>query len=384
MAKSTIISLGCGFDGGKDKSVLFFGAYKDNGQMTCVSSKTIKMTPAEIKKAVAWIVAKRNKIDPDHQLSFRIILESTSRYHERFLHLLHEAGLPACIVQPRLLKAYARSLGHTSKTDKLDAKAMAHYGCVRDARLWSPFSKHILELRDLLRARKNLKNRVTQFTNQLHALDYAQFTSKQIASSYRRLVKQLLKEIGRLEAEIERIYQQDEKLRSKAAPIVRSVKGLGLLTVLTAAAETNGFTTVSGRKQLAKYGGYDVVENQSADRKGKTKMSKQGNRHIRAMMYMAAVSHINHGEGNIIAAFNRAQIKKPGIYKHANVVVQRKLLLLIYTLWTTGRVYEPFHDCKQIQPEADSPSTAKNTPDLCSEVHGIAPSEEALPNLAQS
>tara|TARA_X000000950_G_scaffold282641_1_gene381878 strand:- start:671 stop:1825 length:1155 start_codon:yes stop_codon:yes gene_type:complete len=384
MTSSKITSLGCGIDTHKDKSTLFFATCNAQGAMKCIASKTVKMTKAELNKAIAWVVAKRHKVDPCQQLPFQIVLESTSRYHERFLYALHEAELPVCIVQGRLLKSYIRSLGINSKTDKLDAKGMAHFACCRNTPLWQPFSKHILELRDLLRARKNLIKRVNQFKNQIHALAYAKHTAKEIVRSYKRLVKQILKELDRLEQAIKVLYEQDETLRKKVAPIVKDVKGLGLLTVLTVAAETNGFTTVSGRRQLAKYAGYDIIENQSGNSSGKTRISKRGNANIRTAMYMAAVSHIRHGEGNIINAYNRAQAKKTGIYKHANVVVQRKLLLLIQTLWTTGAKYDPYHMPEQNEPKAFSPSTAKNAPELSSEAHGIAPSEEALPILAQN
>lgn len=384
MPSPKITSLGCGCDAGKDKSVLFFAAYYDNGQMKCIASKSIKMTVSELKKAVVWIKAKRSKVDPTKVLPFQIVLESTSRYHERLLHLLYEAKLPVCLVQGRLLKLYLGSLGNNSKTDKLDAKGMAHFACCRKARLWKPFSDHILQLRDLLRARKNLIKRANQFRNQLHSLGYARFTSKEIARSYKRLVAQLLKELDKLEAAIKKLYEKDKTLRKKVAPIVKDVKGLGLLTVLTVAAETNGFTTVDGQKQLAKYAGYDIIENQSGKFAGKTRISKRGNANIRTAMYMAALSHIRFGEGNIVNAYNRASAKKPDIYKHANVVVQRKLLLLIHTLWTTGAKYDPHHIPEQNQPKAFSTSIAKNTPEQCPEVHGIASSEEALPNFTQS
>lgn len=380
MSKTTFISLGCGIDVSKDKSQILFGGYTADGELKCISSKSVKMTPAEISKAVAWISDKRAKIDPEASLPFQIVLESTSRYHEKFLFALHEAGLPVCLPQARLLKKYSASLPWNGKNDPQDAKGLAHYACCRKTRVWAPYSENILQLRDLLRARKSLIDKRVRLNNQLHAQSYARFTHKEVERSYKRLVKQILKELDKLEALIFKLYAEDEKLCRKVGPIVKEVKGLGLITVLTAVAEANGFAGFTSGKQLAKYAGYDIVENQSGKFKGKAHMSKRGNKHIRCAMYMGAVSHIRHGQGNIKNAYNRGRAKKPDIYKHGNVIVQRKLLLLIYTLWTTEAAYDPFHIPAQCQPKAISPSTEKeSTPEHSPEVHEIANAEAMLP-----
>lgn len=379
MSKSTFISLGCGIDVSKDKSHIFFGGYTADGELKCISSKAVKMTPAEINKAVTWIIDKRAKTDPEASLPFQIVLESTSRYHEKFLFALYEAKLPVCLPQARLLKKYSASLPWHSKNDPQDAKGLAHYACCRKTRLWAPYSENILQLRDLLRARKSLIDKKVRLQNQLHALSYARFTHKEIERSYKRLAKQILKEIDQLEALILKLYSEDDKLHRKVSPIVKTVKGLGLITVLTAAAEANGFTGFISGKQLARYAGYDIVENQSGNSKGKTHISKRGNKHIRCAMYMGAVSHIQHGEGNIKNAYIRGRAKKPDVYKHANAIVQRKLLLLIYTLWTTEQVYDPFHTPTLGPPKAFRPLEDKSTPELRSEVHGIANAEAILP-----
>lgn len=380
MKRFIFIRLGCGIDVSKDKSHIFFGGYTLDGDFKCISSKAVKMTPAEIEKAIKWIVDKRHKADPEGQLPFQVVMESTSRYHENLLYALHEAKLPVCLPQTRLLRKYVDSLPWNSKNDPLDAKGLAHFACCRKAKIWTPFSKNILQLRDLLRARKALKEKKVALKNQIHAISYAKFTHQDIERTYKRLVKQIEQEIKKLEITIFKLYEEDEALRGKVAPIVRAVKGLGLITVLTVAAETNGLTKATSRQELAKYAGYDIIDNQSGKFNGKTRISKRGNKHIRVAMYMAAVSHIRFGEGNIINAYERGQAKKPGIYKHGNVIVQRKLLLLIHTLWTTEAVYDPYHTPAQCQPKAISQSTEEeSTPELRSEVHGIANAEALLP-----
>ena len=62
----------------------------------------------------------------------------------------------------------------------------------------------------------------------------------------------------------------------------------------TIVAETNGFELFHSQAQLTSYAGYDVIENQSGQRKGKTRISKKGNSHIRKALYFPALNVVTH------------------------------------------------------------------------------------------
>ena len=62
------------------------------------------------------------------------------------------------------------------------------------------------------------------------------------------------------------------------------------MTVAVVLAETNGFSWFTNRRQVVKYAGYDVVEDQAGKRRGKTKSSKKGNAHIRRALYFPAIT----------------------------------------------------------------------------------------------
>jgi len=90
---------------------------------------------------------------------------------------------------------------------------------------------------------------------------------------------------------------------------------------------------ITSRKQLASYAGYDIIENSSGAVHRKTRISKQGNARIRSELYMAAVALIRSKKGPIYDLYFRIRQRNPKFYKIANVAVQRKLLLLVYTLF---------------------------------------------------
>jgi transposase len=109
------------------------------------------------------------------------------------------------------------------------------------------------------------------------------------------------------------------------------IKGVGTLTVATIVAEANGFDLIKNIPQLISYAGYDVVEDQSGKRIGKTKISKKGNTHIRRILHMPALNMMTYQVGTMPALFERT-LNKHGIKMKSYVALQRKLLILIYTL----------------------------------------------------
>lgn len=92
-------------------------------------------------------------------------------------------------------------------------------------------------------------------------------------------------------------------------------------------------------KQLISYSGYDVVENQSGSRSGKTKISKKGNSRIRRALFMPAFSVIRHNQTHFVNIYNRTY-EKHSIKMKSYVAVQKKLLTTIYALWKTNAAYD--------------------------------------------
>ena len=108
----------------------------------------------------------------------------------------------------------------------------------------------------------------------------------------------------------------------------------------TILAETNGFSLFKNIPQLVSYAGYDVVENQSGNRAGKTRISKKGNGRIRRVLHLPAFNLIRYEVGSFKTFFERI-LSKHNQKMKAYVAVQRKLLVLIYTLWKKNQEYKP-------------------------------------------
>ncbi len=109
-----------------------------------------------------------------------------------------------------------------------------------------------------------------------------------------------------------------------------------------------GFTLFENSKQLVSYAGYDVVENQSGKRVGKTSISKKGNYRIRRILHLPSFNVVRY-EGGVFKTFFDRLIANGKKKMQAYVAIQKKLLVLMYTLWKNDAPYQPGY-----QPKATS------------------------------
>lgn len=265
------------------------------------------------------------------------LMEATGIYHEQLAWFLFEQKCSVAVVLPNKARKYKESLGLKSKTDSIDAKGLSQMGCEQCLKLWQPASKKIYQMRIITRQAEAVAAQITVVSNQLHALSYGMYQIKEIE-------KMLLNQIALLSEQKEKMQQtllclvdEDAVLKEKFANILK-IKGLGALSLATIVAETDGFALTENISQLTSYAGYDVVENQSGNTAGKTKISKKGNGHIRRALHFPALNMVRYEQGKFHLLYQRvyecSSIKMKGY-----VAVQRKLLALIYTLWKNNEAF---------------------------------------------
>lgn len=86
------------------------------------------------------------------------------------------------------------------------------------------------------------------------------------------------------------------------------------------------------------YAGLDVVEKQSGTSvKGRTRISKRGNSHIRRVLHFPALSAVKYASP-IKSFYERVNQNKASKLVGA-IAVQRKLLILMYTIWKNDTYY---------------------------------------------
>ncbi len=207
--------------------------------------------------------------------------------------------------------------------------------------LWQPLSKNIYSLRLLTRQHQRLQELKNQSENQKHSVLHSQLSDKFILNQLDKLIALYDKQMVDIGKAIKELLLDDQVLKTGIDRLC-AIKGLGLLSVATLIAETNGFTGFDNVRQVVSFAGYDVVENQSGQRVGKTRISKKGNSRIRRILHMPALNAVRFGEPTCEALYDRVY-ERSHIKMKAYVAVQKKLLTLCFSLWKSGAVYQPNH-----------------------------------------
>ena len=110
----------------------------------------------------AWIT--RVHADPVHAC-----LEATGTYGDGLAETLADAGLVVSVVNPAIIKAYARSCLTRTKTDPTDARLMAQFCATQQPRPWVPRPPEVRALQALVRRLDALEGMRTQERNRLAA-----------------------------------------------------------------------------------------------------------------------------------------------------------------------------------------------------------------------
>ncbi len=79
----------------------------------------VENTPSGIASAIA----RCRTAQPD-----RVVVEATGRLEAAFTEAAHRAGLPLTIANPTQVRRFAQAIGRQAKTDRLDARDIAHFG----------------------------------------------------------------------------------------------------------------------------------------------------------------------------------------------------------------------------------------------------------------
>lgn len=306
-----------GIDASKDNCGCNLSKLTSELDVKAVAAKTFQNTSGGLKDLLKWI----DKHHRDVADKLNVVIEATGVYHERFALGLQQAGFRVSVVLPNKAKKYMESLGIKTKTDQIDAKGLARMGCEQKLEQWTPLSSFYQKLRTYTRLHEDVQQKKTDTTNQLHALRHSAVQVKEVIAILENLVCVFDKELTKIKRLIEQHVDSNAEVKKRIENIC-SVKGLALLSVATVVAETNGFELFGNIPQLISYAGYDVVQDQSGKRKGKTKISKKGNSHIRRILHMPALNMITYQVGTMPALFERT-FDKHGIKMKSYVAIQK-------------------------------------------------------------
>jgi transposase len=243
---------------------------------------------AGLHKLQVWAQAKSGSSAE----RIRVVLEATGVYHELAAEGLHDAGCEVVIANPKRVRDFTKGLGKLSKTDAVDARALALYGQMGEAQAWQPPSPAIRTLRALLARLAAVDEDLQREENRWEKAQISQ-TPEIVRESLQRSLEALRQERKRLRQAIDDHHDQNPDLKAerdllKTIPAVGNASADQLLCLLRA-------RTLGNARQAAALAGLVPLEYTSGSSvRGQPRMSKQGNPRLRAVLYMASIVALRH------------------------------------------------------------------------------------------
>jgi transposase len=262
-----------------------------------------------------------------------IVLEATGGLEMDLAIALQLAGYAVVIVNPRQARDFARSMGYLAKTDRLDARVLAHMGQT----LLQSGELHKL-VKPLPDEHQRLLQALVSRRRQLLAMHVAEqhrakAPNKRMRRSVNTIMKALERELARLDAELQACVGEQH---AELAALLDDVKGVGKATVSTLLAEVPELGELSGREVSALIG-VAPINRDSGTMRGKRTIGG-GRTHVRNTLYMAALVAARHNP--VIKAFYQRLLAAGKPKKLALVACARKLLTILNAM---ARTRSPFN-----------------------------------------
>lgn len=314
----------------------------------CVPAKSFSRTAEGARAAVAWAREQLRKAGQDAQeFALRAAMESTGGYSlELFFWLVEtDPQLRPAILNPQQTANYIKSRSPRRKDDFTDARAIARFGTERCPAPADPPAGIRHELRDTLRVRASLVVERDAATNRLGAL------SEQAGKDLRRILKQhksaIERAIEKCEELAEELLAGDQQLTADVEKL-DEIFGVGKLTAMVIVAELGNLRRFVSARQLTCYCGLTPRIRESGKYKGKAKVSKFGNNHVRTALYMPAVVIATHNKTDLAAWYHK-KIAGGMETMAARIGLMRKLLERMWHLLVRNLKYQRF-------PETETPT----------------------------
>jgi transposase len=261
-----------------------------------------------------------------------IVLEATGGLEMDVACALQLAGHPVVIVNPRQSRDFARAMGRLAKTDRLDARVLAHMGQTLVQR--GDLHKLIKPLPD--ETQRRLQALLTR-RRQLQAMRIAEQQpasgpDQRMLRSTRPILKALEREIARLDKDIQALIGAHH---AQLAKLLGEVKGVGQATISTLLAEVPELGKLSGREVSALVGLAPINRDSGAMRSKRTIFG--GRPYVRKVLFMAALVATRFNP--VIKAFYERLLAAGKPKKLVITACARKLLTILNAIAKSGQPF---------------------------------------------
>ena len=257
-----------------------------------------------------------------------VCMEATGIYHFDLAVALHDAGIKVMVVNPKVSHNFAKVLLKNSKTDDVDADTLAVYAERMDFVPWTRPANEKIALRCFSRRIGALTSQKAAAKNHLHALSATGETPKAVVRDATLAISQLEKRIDSLTAEALALVGKHPEL-ARVLQLLSGIKGIANTSAIALMGELLLLPPGLSHREWVKFAGLDPKAFDSGKSvHKKTRISKAGNSHIRAALYMPAMSAAQHDRH--VKAYFQHLIAMGKLPLQGYCAVMRKLLHAIH------------------------------------------------------
>lgn len=298
------------------KQQLEVAAHESDYQFRCANKASV------FGELIAEVIALRPAL---------IVLEATGGLEIPIVSALHAAGLPVVVVNPRQVRDFAKAVGQLAKTDRLDARVLAHFAAAIKPPLRPIKLEKERELDALARRRGQLKDMLTDERNRRGSA-----ASDSVRDEIKEHIDWLEERIAELDQQLKALLQSSTCWQAKDK-ILQSVPGIGPVTSFSMMADLPELGTLN-RQQISKLVGVAPLNRDSGQQRG-SRHIYGGRARLRSVLYMAALTASRRN--SVIKKFYQRLRANNKPFKVAITACMRKLLAIINIMVRDSTCWNP-------------------------------------------
>lgn len=287
----------------------------------------------------------------EHGVSqIQVVLEATGGYEAALLAYAYAQGWGVSMPRPKgtrkKVRDWAKGVGYRVKTDRVDARILAHYGVERQPPLRPQLAVEVTQLDSLLKRRLDLEQTLHQEQTRLSEMAGRPGLAPQVEESLRQVIEALTQALAGIEQAIEDLTAKHEPLQRQMVRLL-ALPGVGpkvVLPLLVKLFQWHNLTSGEGDAAgLVAYIGLDPQPYESGRSVRKhAGISKMGDSEVRRLLYMGALGGVR-GK-NPLKPFYQRLVGRGKAKKVALVAAARKILVWAWTLFSRQLDWNPdFH-----------------------------------------
>jgi len=275
-------------------------------------------------------------------ISIILVMEPTGGYEQPFARFAIESEWRVSLPNPYHVKQWAGSMGIRAKTDRHDARTLAHFAFSMKLHQWKPLPPEVEQLEHLLSRLDDMKDILRREKNRAHAYQYRTNTHRAATKNMKQTIAFLERHILQINKAIREHLKAHPHLQQQRK-LLLTISGVGeknVLYILVVMHRWQALTDGEGdARSLVAYVGLDPQPHESGTSiRRRASISRQGNRKFRSRLYMSALGGIKGN--NPLRIFYKRLVGRGKPKKVALVASARKILVWSWAVFRTNTPFD--------------------------------------------